>query len=36
VRTDEIVLEVALAYKPKNKLLTISANTTVDFALTRI
>jgi hypothetical protein len=35
VEPEKIILEAALAYTPKDQILTVSANTTVDFALTK-
>jgi hypothetical protein len=32
---EKIILEASLAYIPKEQMLTVSANTTVDFALTQ-
>ena len=36
VKPEKIILEAALSYKPKQKMLTVSANTTVDLPLTKI
>jgi len=33
VKPEKIILEAALAYKPKGKMKVISANTTIDFKL---
>jgi hypothetical protein len=33
VKPEKIILEAAIAYKPKGKMKVISANTTIDFAL---
>jgi hypothetical protein len=35
VTPEKIILEASLAYTPKEKMLTVKANTTVDFALTK-
>jgi protocatechuate 3,4-dioxygenase beta subunit len=35
VKPEKIILEASLAYKPKQKMLTVSANTTVNLALSK-
>ena len=35
VTPEKIIVEAALEYKPKGKMLTVRRNTTVDFALTK-
>ena len=35
VKPEKIILEASLAYQPKQKMLTVSANTTVDLALAK-
>jgi hypothetical protein len=35
VKPEKIILEAALAYKPKGKMLTVAGNTTVDLALAK-
>ena len=35
VKPEKIILEASLEYKPKEKMLTVSANTTVNLALTK-
>jgi len=36
VKPEKIILEVALSYKPSQKMLTVSGNTTVDLSLVKI
>jgi protocatechuate 3,4-dioxygenase beta subunit len=36
VKPEKIILEAALAYKPKGQMHTVSANTTLNFSLTKI
>ena len=36
VKPEKIIVEAALSYKPKGKMLTVSANTTVDLTLVKI
>jgi protocatechuate 3,4-dioxygenase beta subunit len=35
VKPEKIIVEASLAYKPKEKMLTVSANTTVNLALAK-
>ena len=36
VTPEKIIVEAAISYKPKQKMLTVSANTTINLALTKI
>jgi protocatechuate 3,4-dioxygenase beta subunit len=36
VKPEKLIIEAALSYKPKDQILTVSANKTVDFALSKI
>jgi len=36
VKPEKIILEASLAYKPKEKMLTVAGNTTVNLALTKV